>query len=649
MADVSKSLSEKENPIFLESQIDRINAALEEALNEIENRSPIRVENSDIMKSIGSILTAEEVEYDSLRLEEQLQVYDSFYIQDDFEQKLEDLLIQLDRYQMIIEDFSAFEMRISENPKHLRVSCTNIDVFNNIRIFNRILDNKSDQSVEIPFGDVVLNLDIQYEVLSYQDIAKERSEEYRTKEYLEGYIRELENEIDELKDAQILCENFHGGMNKNSLEKSKKSYEKSWRENSISIDRIREEITSEIEMKYALNKDPQSELAQEYLNSQQEELGELKAHYLMRIRELNEQKSMLVKRENELKSAKSSYEREKQIWRDQMRIQEQETYKLKRHLEMFFKNYGYQDLSVSSQQLLSKEVDFDFSIDDSFVSSSTKTRTPSYRFKQVIGLQGRLEELESKIKEYSETTGDPDKIELKIDNVKNKISNLRGEKAIYESKKQVRSLAHMVRAMEKESDNKEKKRKDLIQQIYKKYGIASKIMMSQYSRTRKLETPRAQAFLFPIQENSPERCSTTESPEQLSTNYSDILMPQDPNLLSLDKNSDYLDQKENQFTDDDRYFQELLNKIPDSKDYFEILKDEKIELEREKERISSEREHIKQIKEKLEEGNEKLNKIKSEQMKERKLIAKEKKELNRLHKIVYSILQNLQMVPLHTV
>ncbi|CAG9330825.1 unnamed protein product [Blepharisma stoltei] len=654
MADLYNTLGEKENSEFLETQIDRLNAALEEALNDIENnRSSIRIDNSEIMKSMCSVLTTEEAEDLSLQLEGQSQMYDSFYMQDDFEQKLEDLLIQLDRYQMIIEDFKGFEMQTLENSKHIKVVCTDLELLNSINQFKQAVSEKSIETLQATFGSVILDLDIQHEILSGYDILNENGDEIRNKEYLEKYIENLEKEIDDLKDKQVLCENLHGGVSRPHFEESPKHLpSKASHENRIDIDRLRTEITLELEMKYSKRKNPQLELAQEKLNLQLEEVEEIKTHYMNKLKELNDQKSSIIKRENELKSAKAAFEREKVSWREQMRVQEQETYKLKRHLEVFFKNYGYEDLSPGAQQAIPNGLEIDTSIDESFNPNSAKPQTPSYRFKQVAGLQGHLQELESKIKEYSETNEDPDKIELKIDNVKNKILNLRGEKAIYESKKQARSLAHMVKIMEKESSvNQEKRRKDLIQQIYKKYGIASKIILSPFNNARRPETPRARAFLFPIQEDTPENVSTSESPESSSKRpLPELRIPQDEKALTLlDKKADYLNQKENELYEKEKIFQDLCLKNPDSKDFFEIMKTEKEALEREKEVIKNEREHIKQIKEKLEDGNEKINKIKEDQLKERKLLDKEKKELYRLRKIIYSILPTLQMVSAHAV
>ena len=88
---------------------------------------------------------------------------------------------------------------------------------------------------------------------------------------------------------------------------------------------------------------------------------------------------------------------------------------------------------------------------------------PSYKLFTLESLQEQLKYLNDK----AESSEEPEKLVMEIERCKTKITNLRGEQAIYDSKKTTKNMFRIVKNIDKVVNEENKKRNVLIQELLK--------------------------------------------------------------------------------------------------------------------------------------------------------------------------------------
>jgi hypothetical protein len=302
-------------------QIDRLNEALQQVMEGIANTS---IERSHKLSIVDSNYLDAFSEGSSLE------------IPDDFESKLERLLLDLDRYKMILEDISSEKLRNS-----IKLSFTKTELKELIESLKNLYSG----------GHCMINLgkDVFYLTLNTND------------------------STNDLRDVTII-------------------------ENSIldcghDITKIRKEIALDIERSMQQKKKQYMEKATAHFEAQLEELDKLKKAYNDKLEDLVLFSTQLGKKEKILEIRELKLEK---------------------------------------------------------VNSDPKTAQE---------LEEKLKDLESNCSLHMNE--DQSKIELKIEQMKNKIANLRVEKVISESRHTTSVLSRVVKAMEREVSFDEKQRKKL--------------------------------------------------------------------------------------------------------------------------------------------------------------------------------------------
>lgn len=289
--------------------------------------------------------------------------------------------------------------------------------------------------------------------------------------------------------------------------------------------------------------------------------------------------------------------RVKEKWLDQkekeMRLQWQSFEKAKQEWEQS-KNAN-KDQRVISQvpKILGKAPMYPVKID---VVVPEVPQTPSSRQKQLDLSQAELKELEAYLKD-PHTTEETSKLIMKIDQLKNKIATLRGQKALFESNRASRLISNMMKTMEKEVNYEENKRKQQIERFTKKSGkpdeeVAKPLIAVNQEATRRLFSTE---------------CSTPRSSTSKSRQF------EEKNTLNLKKENLIKREKELQLRE--QLLQETWMKVPGSKELIEIvnltlskLTTQKKELDEERENFESEKVELFKLRDKV---MEQMNKIKN--------------------------------------
>ena len=226
-------------------------------------------------------------------------------------------------------------------------------------------------------------------------------------------------------------------------------------------------------------------------------------------------------------------------------------------------------------------------------------QTPSSRQRSLELAQEELKSLESKL----EGTTDPDssKLIMRIDQLKNKIATLRGQKALYESNRSSRLISGMMKTMEKQVSYEEHKRKHALEKFTKK-SMNEKKEENAKGFPMNLEAVRRFSFI----EGSTPRNSTVNKGQATPR------MHEDKQTLALIKEN--LVKREKELQQRELLLQETWMKLPGSKELIEIvnltlakLKEQKDELDDEREKFENEKVDLFKLRDKVVDQMNKLN------------------------------------------
>ena len=212
-----------------------------------------------------------------------------------------------------------------------------------------------------------------------------------------------------------------------------------------------------------------------------------------------------------------------------------------------------------------------FSFGRSDAPSPLPPSTPVSRQKELERLQEDLKILENKLS--TNESGDTSKLIVNIDQIKNKIATLRGQKALFESNRSSRLLTNIMKTMEKEVSYEENRRKQHIEKITKK----------------NFNTHEANKNFSSINLESARRFLFTDSPTPR--------FAEDSKVISLIKEN--LAKREKELVLREQALQETWMKIPGAKELIENvnltlskLTEQKDELDREREFFEKEKVEI---------------------------------------------------------
>ena len=460
----------------IEGQIDRLNLAVQHIMQGIELSAQTPRNPSQLSLSYRA-WGDDDIE-DNNSVEEGLPL--------EFEQKLEEILLQLDRSQMVVEDFWSEAQKKENNPK----------------------DSEN-----------------------------------------EAYILKLEKENMELRSKTISTRHsFSLNLKKNpQLDNEKRNFEDKLQE----LDKLNESYHT-------------------------------KQRQILKIQEsLKVKEKWIDSKEKELRSCWQNFEKTKQEWENS-------------------KTHKFSEREIPLGLKYNKP-----SLQSSIYSPNPEApppiipQTPSSRQRSLELAQEELKSLESKL----EGTTDPDssKLIMRIDQLKNKIATLRGQKALYESNRSSRLISGMMKTMEKQVSYEEHKRKHALEKFTKK-SMNEKKEENAKGFPMNLEAVRRFSFI----EGSTPRNSTVNKGQATPR------MHEDKQTLALIKEN--LVKREKELQQRELLLQETWMKLPGSKELIEIvnltlakLKEQKDELDDEREKFENEKVDLFKLRDKVVDQMNKLN------------------------------------------
>ena len=183
------------------------------------------------------------------------------------------------------------------------------------------------------------------------------------------------------------------------------------------------------------------------------------------------------------------------------------------------------------------------------------------------------------------------KVIMKIDQLKNKLATLRGQKALYESSRSSRLISNMMKTMEKEVNYEENKRKQQLEKFTKK---SVKGIPESSSTTHNIEAARRVLYT---------ECSINQKNPHKFADEKQI----------LDFRKDLLEKREREVAQRELLLQETWMKVPGSKELIEVvnlalakLTEQKAEMDNEREAFEKEKVEMLKLRDKV---MEQMNKI----------------------------------------
>lgn len=479
----------------IEGQLDRLNKALQEIMQEIEISSCSR--NPSRMSIEPSQLLDDDQKSCSFHSEEN-------YISEAFEAKIEEFLLNNDRNEMIIEDYRSEEIR-------------------------RLTSSK--------FGS-------------------------------NAFIKELKKENEELRNSLSKASHCTHDMN-----------------------RLRKEIWLQVKMQ----KNEQTEKERKNFEEKLVWLDELKEDYLKKraeimlgIEKLKLKEQLLEQKEKELRQQRLTFDRHKLLWNQDHGISDPYTPVSKVSSEstptpiahnrassfsdtssLFHNKHKAAELLPYNPKELPMKVE---------VIQKFENKEEQLKFFQL-----ELKKLESEIKNKSDIEG-ISRLEMNIDQLKNRIATLRGELAISESLKATKVISSMMMAMKRDAVRDDKtSRIELVEQINMKL-IGNPVL-----KPREKFPVKA----VPIEIKVPEVKEVKKISEILTPRAS---KKEESGKVNYDKEKKALFDKEKELIQKEALLQQTWMKIPGSKELIEnvnltlnkltseknILDKEREEFEREK-------------------------------------------------------------------
>ena len=380
----------------VEDQLDRLNFALQQVLKGVTEPFHNRDTSSAVSFVVSDAWNEGNFSDHSTSLD----------LQYGYESKIEELLLDQDRNLMRMEDFLAFEVR--RQPKLEYSQCELSD------LISQLQRAKNGEGLEISIDSYKFFVTNTGDSVNFSSVSRKHDAEY---------IRRLEKEIEDLRrnDSSSMMSSSMEGDDVCSL-------------CGIDASRLKKELTLELESEFKKRKNQALERERSNLDSQLEELDNMKTSYLNKCKELEQNTKLLQRKRIEIEKSemefakrKSEFERKKKDW---------------------------------EKKLLSSTKDFE--------PPEEKIFSPS-KYTEV--------ELELQLNDLKSQLGGPNdsKIIMKIGQIENQIARNRTEKILFESsKKNSRVVSSLVKTFDKETSQDENKRKQVLDNATKKYQIASK-------------------------------------------------------------------------------------------------------------------------------------------------------------------------------
>ena len=203
-------------------------------------------------------------------------------------------------------------------------------------------------------------------------------------------------------------------------------------------------------------------------------------------------------------------------------------------------------------------------------------QTPSSRQKSLTMAQEELKTLEMALNETTDTELNS-KLTIKIDQLKNRIATLRGQKALYESNRSSRLLTNMMKTMEKEVNYEENKRKQQLERFTKKSNIKNDEVPC---KALEMVSPAA-TRIFSTEASTPRGLNS-------SNGFNNILQQDEKQLLTLKK--EILLKREKEITQREQVLQETWMRVPGARELIENVNLTLSKLTMQKGELDSERE-----------------------------------------------------------
>lgn len=422
-------ISKKKYAEGVDDQIDRLNEVIQNFIMNLDISRSIQI-SSNISNSVFPPDTDSE---------------SSEVPETNFEHQFEKILQENDRLHMIIEDFRANSTRnINEvgwtvnelhstlvKLKNLLFSPNDFAYINlgNFNIKIRLIDSEFN---EFPNKNVISSI-IDPDVSNSQLNLFEKIQDL---EYENLYLKRVNSEIIEYEDT------INEMKSQFSIELGG-----SFKESFLVIDdsNLKIEAALEVELKKYKNKNYILESTQKDIEWQINELKALKKNYSKKILEVEELKKNLEEKEKKFEH------KEKDLLTEGYTCNGKcnkviNTSKLK--------NKPNPLKNGNTHELIELE-DLDKTIDAPLIP------IPSYRLFTMESLQEHLKYLQEK----AQLSSDPEKLIREIERCKTQITNLRGEKAIYDSRKKTKSMFKLVKKIERVVNEENRKRNDLIKEL----------------------------------------------------------------------------------------------------------------------------------------------------------------------------------------
>lgn len=203
-------------------------------------------------------------------------------------------------------------------------------------------------------------------------------------------------------------------------------------------------------------------------------------------------------------------------------------------------------------------------------------QTPSSRQRSLEMAQEELKALEMTLNETDDAELSS-KLAIKIDQLKNRIATLRGQKALFESNRSSRLISNMMKTMEKEVNYEENKRKQQLERFTKKNNnkndeVPSKVM--------EMISPAA-TRIFSTEASTPRSLNSSKG-------FFNTQQQDEKQLLTLKK--EILLKREKEITKREQILQETWMRVPGAKELIENVNLTLSKLTVQKDELDSERE-----------------------------------------------------------
>ena len=395
-------------------------------------------------------------------------------------------------------------------------------------------------------------------------------------------------------------------------------------ENEKKFDYDLAKIRTEIELSLKMQKNLALEKEKKNFEEKLEELDLLKEEYLTKKKEiisgidkLNIKEKLLDQKEKDLRTSRMAFDRHRLLWE-----QDHQMPKLKENLPsktnelkppLVVDHNRNESLSSINPLRSSLPVNFGFK---SMLTQKLEAKTersgevkidgaPPTRFSSLESCQEELKILEHELTKASSINGsDVSNLELKIDQLKNKIAAVRGEKVMLESAQATKLMSTIMMSIQKQTnkDDLMSKRTQLLERMNKKSSEANNIVVNQ-----------AEIFkIKQLEQKAPENSETTrrflfsDAPTPRGIHTPRTVEKEDPYRAYFEGKKKMLIEKEKELNQREFMLQETWMKLPGARELIDNvnltlskLNAEKASMENQRDEFEKERLEFFKIKEKF--------------------------------------------------